>query len=241
MHVAISGAPVLAAGVPLTLRVTPDPDLPLEARLRAPSQSSGDAPGEWFALFAESQGERTVYAHSLMLPAAGAWGLDVRAGADIASFSFQVWPAARAFVEPVGELAQRGVVLRDSEEPFELTLVDARHRRVAPPPDALARVETPTVTQTRALIVEADGEGGRLLLPGPWAEEGRIEITLLSESLEIGEGSARPVALLVVPPEEADVYGLASPREEERGVAAAPAILLLLAIAALALLTRGRP
>lgn len=228
LHLRILGAPAVAAGAPLRMEAATDAALPLEARLVDPR----GAAGAWFPLRAEGALARA----DVSFLEAGDWRVEVRAGLDLASFDLHVWPAGPAFVEPASVAAQRGVVVHGSDEPLALQLVDAGHAPLTPPADARARVASPDGARELPL---AEREGLLVLATGD-LPLGAHEVEILSESLRLAPGSRPPVGVLVVAPEDADVYGL----DERRGVPAGGVAWAALALAGAALaraFTRERP
>lgn len=225
LHFRLLGAPLAVAGAPLRAEVETDAPLSLEASLVPPE----GAPGAWFPLRMEG----AFYAADVMLPTPGAWEVRVRSGEDVAAFAVDVWPAGATFVEPAGEAASRGVVVHGRGEPVAMQLVDRQHAPVAPPGDAIARIEGPTGVETRPLAAK----GGVLVLEHAWPSPGGYEIEVLAEQAGLAAGARPPVEVLVVAPDEASVYGLES-REVPAGLLIVPAAFLALALRKV---TRARP
>ena len=249
VHVALGEhAPLLAVGVPLDLRVTSDIPGAFEARLTSPA----DGARSWFALQPDgataagtsnaTSSATSAHIAQVALDAPGTWTLEVRHAAGSATFSFDVWPGAAAFVEPADDATTRGLFLQDAPATLRFTLVDAAHSPVAPPADARARVEGPDGVEE----VPLRAEGAELALDATWGTPGERRVEVLAESLRMRPGSAPPVQALVLTPEEAAANGLAEDERapgRERGVPlGAPVALLAIAGAAAAYaLTRGRP
>ncbi|HWH08945.1 MAG TPA: hypothetical protein VNX21_07075 [Candidatus Thermoplasmatota archaeon] len=210
VQVEVTGAPLVAAGVPLEARVATDAAGPVRLRLHPPMA----APRAWVDASAPV---------GFVLDGGGAWRLEVEAGGGSAAFDLDAWPAAGAFVEPASEAARRGVVVQGRPETVATRLVDAAGRPLDAPPDAVARVRGPAGEAFDApLAMEASAWGA-----GAWSVE------VLAPSLGLAPGARPPLGILVVPPEEAGVYGL-----EAKAV---PLGLAPLAALVLAALTRGRP
>lgn len=222
VHLQLAGAPLLAVGVPYELRARTDAQAPLEARLVTPDASARP----WFALVPQAG----VQARQVTFDQAGAWRLEVRAGAHAATFDLDVWPAARAFVEPAHE---SGVLVAGRAQPVALRLVDAAHRPLAPPEDAQARLVGPHGESTHAL----EAHGGLLVLERAWREPGAYALHVSTASAGIAPGAAPPLAFLVVDETDAAVYGLA---RETPGPSWALVGLAALAALLLARLTRAR-
>lgn len=223
VHVDIVGAPVVAAQTPLRLRADSSFDGEVEARVAAP----GAAAQEWFPL----GGTREV---PLLFPDAGEWTLEVRwadAPDDVARFVVPVWPAADAFVAPASEDAARGVVVAGAPSLVAFELTDASGARIAPPADAMARVESADGEMRTEPLIARDGA---LVLDRALDEPDELRIEVLSESLGLEAGARPATGLLVVPPEEAGVYGL----NEARDTPGLPLAFALLAVVTMARLWR---
>ena len=223
VHAEIVGAPLVAAQTPLRLRAATSFDGALEARVAAP----GAAAPEWFPLGAA----RDV---PLLFPEPGDWRLEVRwadAPDDVARFTVNVWPAAGAFVAPASADASRGVVVAGAPALVAFALTDAQGERLAPPADAVARVESEDGRVWTEPLVAREGA---LVLDRAWDEPGALRIEVLSESLDLTPGARPANGILVVPPEEAGVYGL----DETRETPGAPLALGLLALVTMARLWR---
>lgn len=225
IHVRILGAPVLAAGVPLRLEIATDVALPIEARLVRPPEP----PGAWFGV----PDEGAVRTKDITFAAEGTWRVDVRAGADVASFEVTVWRAGGRFVEPASDAIERGVVVLGGEEALRFRVLDAAHRPLAPPSDAIALVSGPDGT----LRVPLGVREGALELRHEWSTRGEHTIEVLSDEARLTPGARPSFGLLVVAPEEAPVYGIPT-REVPVG---ALSLLALLIAAALVRVTRGPP
>lgn len=227
LHVEVVGAPILAAGVPLELRARTDAEGLLEMRLVRDGMEATDG---WFPLRAE--GGTSVA--PLVFPTEGAWRIEVRSErGDIARFDVDVWPEAGAFVEPVGDAATLGVMVEGTDAVVAMQLTDASGTPLPPPADALAHVVGPEGRiWTEPLVVQ----DGALALARPFTQPGEYEVRVGSESLGLHASARPPIGLLVVPPAEADVYGLGEARETPGA-----GWLIVPGVALAALLTRGRP
>jgi len=226
VHVRILGAPLVVANAPLRLEVVSDAPLPFEARLVEPDGRAG----AWFPL--RDEGARAVA--DVTFARAGEWRLELRAPVGAVAMDVPVWPAGRAFVEPGPGAATRGVVLVGSAEPLLLDLLDAQHRPLPLPEDAVALVRGPEGEERVPLAAR----GERLALERAWTEPGVHVVEVVAPSLGLERGERPAMSVLVVPEEDAEVYGLAQ-NETPLG----PLALAALALAAVAasLLTRARP
>ena len=219
------GAPIPSAGTPMELRVRTDAPEPPEVRMVPPSGE----PEAWRPML-EEDGR---WSAPVVMGQPGRWSVDVRAGAESASFSFDAWPRAGAWLVPAGEAAARGIVVAGERAPVRVQLVDATGHPLPPPPDAVARIEGPDGNAT--VPMKADGDA--LTLERTWDQPGEHLLHVGSASARLPNDARPPVALLVVPAEEASVYGL---DEEPRKVPLGAAPLLAAALVACALLAHAR-
>jgi hypothetical protein len=201
VHMEVTGAPLVAAGVPLEARVTTDAG---PARLRLHSPHAG--PGPW-----ADAGAPVAFA----LDQGGAWRVEVEAGGRSVVMDLTAWPAAGAFVEPASEAAQRGVLVEGRPEAVAYRLVDAAGQPRDAPHDARARVTGPDGVSFDAPL-EMDASG--------WAA-GAWRVEVLAPSVGLVEGARPPLDVLVVPPGDAGVYGLDA-REVPAGLPAWVALVL---------------
>ena len=222
------GAPIPSAGTPMEVRVRTDAPAPPELRMIPPE----GAPGAWRAMVEDAG----VWSAPVLLERAGRWGAEVRAGGETASFSFDAWPHAGAWVAPVGEAASRGVVVAGEPAAIRLQLVDASGRPLPPPADAVARVEGPAGVETVPLVPEGDA----LALSRAWGTPGEHALHVSAPSLGLAGDARPPLGLLVVPPGEAGVYGLDEGGGREVPVGAAVPVAGFLLAFALAAYARRR-